>query len=239
VNSAAALRRRLKAARKRGARWAHIVDILRLLRTAEGRSILWTSSVHRSVVHQTTSTTSEDRYPDLFDCVARLRPDAERILSFGCSTGEELASLRSRFPSAEIVGAEINPRSRRVAKQRMAFDGRMAVIPPTAIHGDFDIVLALAVLQREPLSVFEAGWINLSSRYSYAHFDNIVRQLVAGLRTGGLLCVIHSHYRIEDSSVISSLQPIDSCPRARHTYFGPDGLRLPDATSATVFRKIQ
>jgi hypothetical protein len=238
VNSAAALRRRLKAARKRGARWAHIVDNLRLLRTAEGRSILWTASVHRSVVHQTTATTSADRYPDLFDCVARLRPDAERILSFGCSTGEELTSLRSRFPSAEIVGAEINPRSRRIAKQRVAFDGKTAVIPPSAIQGDFDVILALAVLQREPLSVFEAGCVDLSSRYRYAHFDNIVRQLVAGLRTGGLLCVIHSHYRIEDSSVISSLQPIDSCPRARHTYFGPDGLRLADATSATVFRKI-
>ena len=238
MNSAAALRRLIKAARTRGARWARIVDIVRLLRTAEGRAVQWTWLVHRSTVHQTTSKTAEDRYPDLFDFVAKLRPDAARILSFGCSTGEELASLRARFPSAEIVGAEINPRSRRIARRRVESDERTKVIPPGQVDGTFDIVFALAVLQREPLSVLETGCTDLSDRYSYSQFDRAVSELVALLQPGGLFCVIHSHYRVEDSSAIAALQPIPSSMRVRHTYFGPDGLKLANATSSTVFRKL-
>jgi hypothetical protein len=104
------------------------------------------------------------------------------------------------------------------------------------VSGEFDLVFALAVLQREPLSVMDAT--DLSKRYSYARFDEGVRLLFAHLRAGGLLCVIHSHYRIEDSSVSGSLEPIDTSMMVRHTYFGRDGRKLSNATSRTVFKKI-
>ena len=92
---------------------------------------MWSRSVHARQIHQTAPYTWLDRYPELFDLAARLAPDARRILSFGCSTGEELVSLRRRFPEAEIVGAEINPRiARRSARSLTAADPRMDVIPP-------------------------------------------------------------------------------------------------------------
>lgn len=57
-----------------------LVDVLRTLRTAEGRSVLWTWFAHGREVHQTTPQTAEERYPELFDELARLAPAGQRIL---------------------------------------------------------------------------------------------------------------------------------------------------------------
>src|SRR5688572_209783 len=112
------IRRQIKAGRRRGAPWVRLLDLLRHVVTAEGRARLLTSLFHRGEVHQTTPYTIEERYPELFDFAARMAPAARRIMSFGCSTGEELSAVRLRFPSATIVGVEINPRSRRIAAGR-------------------------------------------------------------------------------------------------------------------------
>ena len=58
--------------------------------------------------HQLVDWTAPNRYPEIFAAAAAAAPDARRILSFGCSTGEECVSLAEYFPKAEITGAEIN-----------------------------------------------------------------------------------------------------------------------------------
>ena len=88
------LRSLIKRARKRGALWVRAFDLVRPAATAEGRGQLWTMIAHRRDLHQTTPWTRRDRYPELFDLRGRLRPNAGRIFSFGCSTGEELVALR-------------------------------------------------------------------------------------------------------------------------------------------------
>ena len=54
--------------------------------------------------------TEVDRYPQLFDALAeRLSGiEAPRILSFGCSTGEEVLTLKAHFPGAEVFGCDID-----------------------------------------------------------------------------------------------------------------------------------
>jgi hypothetical protein len=164
----ALLRSKVKAGRKRGTSWVRILDLLRLAITVEGRARLWTRVVHRGAVHQTTPHTAEERYPELFDLAASLQPDAKRLLSFGCSTGEELIASRRRFPLAEIVGAEINPRSRVIAGRRLARDALTSVVAPQVISGKFDLIFALAVLQREPHKIAEMEVKDLSSHYSFS-----------------------------------------------------------------------
>src|SRR3954466_5687580 len=107
MNVGAPLSPIIKAARLRRALWVRAIDAAALLRTAEGRARLWTRLAHPPGLHQTAPYTWLNRYPVLFDLAAELAPNARRILSFGCSVGEELVSLRSRFANAEIVGAEI------------------------------------------------------------------------------------------------------------------------------------
>jgi SAM-dependent methyltransferase len=233
----AKLRCRIKAARKRGAWWIRIVDVVRFLPTSEGRALLWTRLAHRNEVHQTTPFTADDRYPDLFDLAAKIAPGAQRILSFGCSTGEELKAIRRRFRGAEIVGAEINPRSRRIAARRTAGDGRTRVVPPQAIDGTFDTIFALAVFQREPHKVTETEAQDISSLYPFARFDTAVTELVGRLRPGGLLCVTNAQYRLEDSSAAAELEPVEQSPEARGAFFGRDGQRLGALSARMIFRK--
>lgn len=215
-----------------------LLDLTRLLLTAERRSLLWTRLVHGGEVHQTTPYTCEDRYPELFDLAARVAPDARRILSFGCSTGEELVALRRRFPEAEIVGSEINSRSRRIARRRVEEDPRTLVVKHDAVSGMFDVIFALAVLQREPHKIAEMEVVDLSPHYPHQRFDAAACDLARMLKPGGLLCVANAHYRIEDSSVAGQFEPTAESPVMEGPIFGPDGRRLDGATGRTVFRKV-
>ncbi len=233
----ARLRSTIKAARKRGAGWVGLVDAGRLLISGEGRGQLWTRLVRGGDVHQTTPQTAEERYPELFDLAAQLQPGARRILSFGCSTGEELAALRRRFPDAEIVGAEINRRSRRIAERRFGDDPETSVVDPSRIDGSFDLIFALAVLQREPVKVAEAEFDDLSSHYPFARFDAAVTSLAQRLRSGGLLVVINAHYRIEDSSAAGDVDVVPESPVMDSLLFDRDGRRLRGVAGRTMFRK--
>ena len=230
-------RAHIKKARKRGAKWVRLLELARLIASSEGRSILWTLLTHGRAIHQTSAFTCEDRYPELFDFAASLIGAPDRILSFGCSTGEELVSLRRRFPAAEIVGAEMNPRSRRLAKQRTANDGKIWVISPNSLQGKFDMIFALAVLQREPHRLSEAGNRDISSFYPFAKFDAAVCALVAHLRTHGILCVMNTQYRIEDSSAALELQALASSPLLGGSIFAPDGRPIKGAAARSVFRR--
>jgi SAM-dependent methyltransferase len=235
----ALLKSKMKASRKQGRLWVRLLDFARSLLTAERRSIVWTRLVHGDQVHQTTAFTCDDRYPGLFDLAAKLAPNAERIWSFGCSTGEELLALRRRFPTAEIVGSEINPRSLRIARQRVRDDSRIAVVQPRAVEGKFDAVFALAVLQREPHKVAELEIKDLSRRYPFARFDRAVQELADALRAGGLLCVMNAHYRVEDSAAAADLEPVEESPSMEPPLFNPEGGLLDSAIARTVFRKAR
>lgn len=64
----------------------------------------------RKHYHQFSNFTKIDRYPSLFQ-IAKQEFDAfehPKILSFGCLTGEEVATLSKYIPHASIVGVNIN-----------------------------------------------------------------------------------------------------------------------------------
>lgn len=232
------LRETMRAGRREGATWVRLADTLRALASRQGRASLYTRIVHGHSIHQVSGHTQPDRFPMLFDLTARLRPDAARILSFGCSTGEEIEALRRRFPGAAIVGAEINPHSRRLARHRMAGDARVRVVGPNAVEGRFDLIFALAVLQVRPDWVAEAGIVDVSRIYPFERFDNEVARLFVRLAPDGLLCVFNAQYRVEDSSVAMLLEPIADSPPLVLPIFDRDGKRYePSTVGRSLFRR--
>jgi len=187
----------------RSARAAH--RLVLLCSTAEHRSTLRARLCSPRALHQTTVLTWMDRYPGIFAaCRDHLgdRPGL-RILSFGCSTGEEVLTLRRYFPSATIVGAEINTRSLERCR-RLAVDDRIAFVasdPETVRrHGPYDAVFCMAVLQRTPHAVEARGTTDLRRLYPFEKFDRQISELDAALKGGGLLVIHHSQYLLTDAS---------------------------------------
>ena len=233
------LRSRVKAGRRRNESWILPFERLRLMWTADGRSRLWTMFVHAGSVHQTSTFTAFDRYSAIFDQAAAIRPSAARVLSFGCSTGEELLSLRKRFTQAEIVGVELNPRCRAIAKSRVAPDLRISVIAPKGLTGYFDVICAMAVFQRDPHRIAEMDVDDLTEIYSFKRFETQLGVLVGCLRYDGILCVDNAQYRVEDSASADLLKPVAKSPTMRCMLFGPEGRKLQDAVANTIFRKVR
>lgn len=197
---------------------------------------------------QPHALTSFDRHPAIFSFIERqLRGcAAPRILSYGCSTGEEAFSLCTYLPQAEIVGIDINPRSIRVCqkKQARSGDARMRFVQAATPHGEaeasYDAVFCLSVLRHGELGVRQPETCGHLIRF--ADFEEIVASLCRCLKPGGYLAILGSNFRFADTAAAAGFEPVFSLPgnkaRADTPLYGPDEGRLVGAVyNDVVFRK--
>ena len=186
--------------------------------------------------------TFEERYPQLFDALAeRLRHVPEpRILSFGCSSGAEVRSLRRRLPQARIVGLDLNRRM--IAQARAAdpdprSDYRLADAP---LPGEaFDAVLAMAVLRHGVLEADRPA--SCAAVLPFARFAETIARLDRHVAPGGWLALYHAHFRFRDTPVAPhyAADPLRMSDHAPQTLlYGPDDRLLVGAVEpAVLFRK--
>jgi hypothetical protein len=184
-----------------------------VLTDAEYRSILLLRIFNRENLHQTTALTAMDRYPRIFSACRDFFGDRQdlKILSFGCSTGEEVLTLRRYFPSAFITGAEINRRSlascwKRNVDDRIAFVYSDRETIPR--HGPFDAIFCMAVLQRTPMSIEDDHITSLKRIYPFEKFDRQVSELDLLLKKNGLFVVHHTPYQFSEASVAANYLPL-------------------------------
>lgn len=159
--------------------------------------------------HLTCNYTKMDRYPEIFGLVREYfasrgledSPDL-RLLSFGCSTGEEAFSLRAYFPQATIVGADISDWNLEQASGKNK-DAKIEFIFSNAENlsakGPYDAIFCMAVLLRmahrmEPAPTSEGV-------YPIEKFDEQVGELDALLNENGLLVIYHTNYRFCDAAI--------------------------------------
>lgn len=232
------LRLRVRQSRRLGEWWVTILDDARNLSSPAGRARLHTRLRYGRRLHQITEYTEPERYPLLFDLAQSICPNAMRILSFGCSTGEEIEALRRRFPEATIVGAELNARSRRAAKDRLRDDHGVLILSSYHSEPLFDAIFALAVLQSRPHMVDGSGITDLSGIYPFARFESEVVRLVDHLKPGGFMCVMHAQYRIEDTLALQKLVALPASPRLSVPIFDCDSTLSDALPGLSMFRKI-
>jgi SAM-dependent methyltransferase len=176
---------------------------------------------------QIYSHTLPDRYPWLFRSAAELlgeRPDC-RILSFGCSRGDEVFALRRYFPSAAIKGIDIDRGNIRacIARATREHSAGLTFSVAASTSGEpaesFDAIFCLAVLCLGDLTTSRAQRCDPWLRF--ADFERVVTDFARCLKPGGLLLLHTANFRFCDTA---TAQLFDVALEADPTQLAPDVL---------------
>jgi len=162
---------------------------------------------------QPQGTTAFGRYAAEFEAAkAALGTSTPDVLSFGCSSGEELLTLRKCFPAARIRGLDINPVAVRAARRLVhdaGEDTAITVARASDAAGEpaeaYDLVLALAVFRHPSLNDAPERCDDL---LQFASFERTVAGLSACVRPGGLLMIRHANFRFTDCAVAADYEPV-------------------------------
>jgi SAM-dependent methyltransferase len=184
--------------------------------------------------HQAPNRTALNRYPEIFSASAAAVPNARRILSFGCSTGEECITLARYFPTAQIVGVDINPLNLLKARKHRSEQIRFAYASDRIMSefGGFDAVFCMSVFMNTSRSKRE----RLADCYPFDRFEERALFLESVVRPGGLLVIHGSPYRFGDTA--------HKCVYEAIPVLAPNGtVYLPDGVTratpeACIFRKL-
>jgi SAM-dependent methyltransferase len=144
--------------------------------------------------HQLPNLTALNRYPEIFAAAAAGTPGASRVLSFGCSTGEECVTLAEYFPMAEIVGADINPMNLLKARKHRNHRIRFVYASDRILRGfgGFDVVFCMAVLRTSKKR-------RIFRFYPFDRFVERAQFLESLVKPGGLLVIHNASYRFSDT----------------------------------------
>jgi hypothetical protein len=153
-----------------------------------------------------------DRYPATFAFVhaSLLEINGVRILSFGCSTGEEVFTLRGYFPEAEIVGLDINHFNILICYWRL-FVGNFKKIKFRVAGSSagedlesYDAIFCMAVFRHGALST---GIHSSCVKYiDFSLFSASITSICRCIKPGGYLALRHSNFRFEDVPISSEFE---------------------------------
>jgi SAM-dependent methyltransferase len=217
---------------------------------AFGRDLLWSKLLRPPGLFQLSGTTGDDRYPEVFRFVSDRLGGARthRLLSFGCSTGEEVFTLRRYFSRATIEGVDINPyriaASRRQLRRRGGDSQLSFSVAASTRHlpsGSYDAIFCLAVLRRGELRLGPAPRCDHLLRFD--DFERTVADFARCLKLGGYLAITFSNFRFSDTTIATAFEVAMQAGSAwmnhiRTPLYGRDN-RLLSGTrySDIVFRK--
>lgn len=177
------------------------------------RSLTFTKIRYGNHYLQGPTLTLPNRYPLLFKaCADYLSKTANpKILSFGCSTGEEVFSIGKLIPEAQILGVDINPWCIRQAKKKTTspnhtFVHRLSQEFESA--GPFDAIFCMAVFQRPENRHNKDN--SQTEGILFEQFEKEIIMLDKKLRPGGLLIIDHADFRFSDTSVSQNYKPLST-----------------------------
>jgi 2-polyprenyl-3-methyl-5-hydroxy-6-metoxy-1,4-benzoquinol methylase len=196
---------------------------------------------------QTYSHTLPDRYPWLFrfaaDCIGAA--DGVRLLSFGCSRGDEVFSLRSYFPGASIKGIDIDPQNivscERRARREQVAEVSFALAATTQAEADesYDAIFCLAVLCRGDLTT--QGVQHCDPQLTFLDFERTVADFSRCLKPSGLLVLHTTNFRFCDVTVAREFETLleaEPAQMAPDVQFDRNNRLLPEPRyRGVVFRK--
>jgi SAM-dependent methyltransferase len=165
-------------------------------------------------VFQPYNHTLPDRYPWLFRFAAERLGHRQglRILSFGCSLGEEVFSLRNYFPTADIKGIDIDPRNIHRCQLRARAENALGVTFTTAATtqgepaASYDAIFCLAVLCLGDLTT--SGAQRCDPLLHFDDFERTVADFARCLKPGGLLLLHTTNFRFCDTATAQDFDTV-------------------------------
>ncbi|RBJ84319.1 class I SAM-dependent methyltransferase [Pseudomonas sp. MWU12-2534b] len=207
--------------------------MVQVLRGGERRSSALLMRRRPQGLFQPYGTTREDRYPELFQSIHQVLADTAqtRLLSFGCSTGEEVFSLARYFRQAHIRGVDIDAGRIGRCRARWLREGREprlsfacagdVALEPTA---SYDLVMAMAVFRHGALG---GSPTDCSAWIRFSDFDRVLGDLARVLKPGGLLVIRHANFRFGDTSVAGLFECLRGEAALGSPIYGRDDRLLP------------
>lgn len=139
-----------------------------------------------------------------------------RLLSFGSSRGDEVASLRRYFPLASIKGVDISRADIKECRRRrdLADDPGVELAQASGARGEppshYDAIFCTTVFRHGDLTGKRRQ--SCADLISFEAFERTVAELAICLRSGGLLVTEHSNFRFEDTYVKSRSSASGAAP---------------------------
>lgn len=172
--------------------------------SATYRSEVITSIRYPGEMIQRSTTTRMNRYPRLYEIAAQELKDIPdpAILSFGCSTGEEVISIRTHIPNARITGVDINHRVIRIARKKISED-KIGFYHYRDLKwktsGPYDCIFALAIFQKTEHR--EQDQKHALKSFSFSKFEQMTEDLDGLLKAGGILVIDNADYSFQDLAI--------------------------------------
>lgn len=188
--------------------------------------------------------TMPNRYPWLFGFAAAALGNRENcsLLSFGCSRGDEVLTLRDYFPRARITGIDFDKTNIAHCRTRIK-DAKVRLVEAATTEAEmtqsYDAIFCLAVLCHGYLTI--SGARRSDPLLHFADFERMIGDFTRCLKPRGLLVLHTTSFRFCDTAfeeAFDVLLEADPEQMAEDVHFGRDNIRLEgERYRAVVFRK--
>lgn len=183
---------------------------LRLITDKKYRLWILKSYFHNKKSYQLSTFTKKYRYPTLFKETANYLQNVSNptILSFGCSTGEEVISIGELIPNAQIIGVDIDNRCIKecIKNNNNTNHHYYNSLSEEFIKlTDFDAIFCMAVFQRTENRNRNN---HIAKGFTFELFENEIKNLDNKLVIGGLLIIDHADFNFQETSISKKYHPL-------------------------------
>lgn len=175
------------------------------------RSEKLTKTKYGTYLHQNSTLTKENRYPRLFQiCKEYFKTNTKpNILSFGCSTGEEVSSIRSYLPNAQIYGVDINNYCLKKCQKKVSHNKNFFYHSQSnefKTLNNLDAIFCLAVFQHPKNRNTPSQY---SIHYKFSMFEDQLYDLNLKLKPGGLLFIDNCDFNFLETTLSKEYTVLD------------------------------
>lgn len=150
--------------------------------------------------HNLYGKTWGNRHPIIFSKCREIANNPKKILSFGCSTGEECVTLEKYFPKSTILGVDINEERLNTAIKNKK-SNKINYLNYNDFKKNFlyfDIIFCMSVLCKWPET---EELDNCASVYKFKDFEKEIVFLIKKLNKNGIIVIFNSSFFFEETYV--------------------------------------